>query len=216
MNAAIALSACCLVAVAGLLIAERRNKAPARAILKLGASTSFVLVAIVLGAPGSPYGRLLLAGLVLSWLGDALLLSRRSALFLGGLGAFLLAHLCFASAFFMAPFSVAAFGVALLLAVGLGATIARWLWPHLSARFKAPVGAYIVTIFVMAAAAAGFAAASAVWIALLGAVLFAASDISVARDRFVVKDFINKAWGWPVYFVAQLLLAWSVAAPAVR
>jgi YhhN family len=42
-------------------------------------------------------------------------------------------------------------------------------------------------------------------------VLFAASDIAVARERFVQQGFLNQLWGWPTYFVAQLVLAWTVA-----
>jgi len=39
---------------------------------------------------------------------------------------------------------------------------------------------------------------------------FAASDISVARDRFVAPAFINRAWGLPLYYVAQISFALSV------
>ncbi len=44
----------------------------------------------------------------------------------------------------------------------------------------------------------------------IGAVLFAASDLSVARQAFVAPALVNQAWGLPAYYVAQLLLAWSV------
>lgn len=44
----------------------------------------------------------------------------------------------------------------------------------------------------------------------LGAVAFAVSDISVARDRFVKRAIANKAWGLPLYYTAQLLFAMSV------
>ena len=44
-----------------------------------------------------------------------------------------------------------------------------------------------------------------------GAVLFAVSDISVARDQFVRPAFINRLWGLPLYYAAQLLLAGSVS-----
>ena len=46
----------------------------------------------------------------------------------------------------------------------------------------------------------------------VGAVMFTASDIAVVRDRFISKDFINRAWGLPLYYAAQLLIAWSIAA----
>jgi hypothetical protein len=42
-------------------------------------------------------------------------------------------------------------------------------------------------------------------------VSFYLSDLSVARDRFVVTEFNNKLWGWPLYFGAQLVLAATVA-----
>jgi uncharacterized membrane protein YhhN len=211
VTAAFAYSGLCAVAVAGLLLAERRGMPITRAALKLLASSAFVAVAVVLGAAASLYGRLLLAGLALSWLGDALLLSRQSRPFLAGLAAFLLAHVCFTVAFVVGAFSATACAIAFVVALAVGAAIARWLWPFLG-KFKAPVAAYLVTILAMCSAAAGFAAASSAWNVLLGAVLFAASDISVARDRFVAPGFVNKCWGWPLYFLAQLVLAWSVAA----
>ena len=40
---------------------------------------------------------------------------------------------------------------------------------------------------------------------------FALSDLSVARDRFVRPGFANAAWGLPLYFAAQLVIASSVA-----
>jgi hypothetical protein len=51
---------------------------------------------------------------------------------------------------------------------------------------------------------------------LAGAVLFALSDVFVARDRFVHSGFANRQWGLPLYFLAQLILAASVAAPGIQ
>lgn len=45
-----------------------------------------------------------------------------------------------------------------------------------------------------------------------GALAFTASDVSVARDRFVQHGFVNRAWGLPFYYAAQLLIA---ATPAM-
>lgn len=33
---------------------------------------------------------------------------------------------------------------------------------------------------------------------------------ALARDRFVARDFTNRAWGLPLYYAASLLLAMSV------
>ena len=45
----------------------------------------------------------------------------------------------------------------------------------------------------------------------LGAILFFLSDIAVARERFVARDFRNKLLGLPAYFAGQLLIAWTIA-----
>lgn len=197
--------------VAGLLLAERAGSPAGRVLLKLGASSGFVAVALALGATGSRYGQGVLAALLLGWLGDALLLSRQPRAFLGGLGAFLLSHLCFALAFLSGAASAGAMALAALVALAFGAGVLRWLGPHLTPAFRWPVRAYIAVILVMVVTAAGHATATGRWAVLAGALLFAASDLAVARDRFVQPGFVNKLWGWPTYFGAQLLLAWSVA-----
>jgi len=63
----------------------------------------------------------------------------------------------------------------------------------------------------MAMAVATYAAHGSL-VLMLGGLLFVLSDLAVARDRFVAPGFINRAWGLPTYFAAQLLLAASVAA----
>lgn len=201
----------CLLSVVGLVIAEARSSRIGKTVCKLLASTGFVLLAIALGATSSTYGLLVLVALVFSWLGDAFLLSRRSAFFLAGLLAFLLAHIVFAVAFAIASPTSQVLAPAFAVLAICGLVIMRWLWPHLSPTYRFAVGAYILAIVAMCALAVGLSTASGAWIYGVGALAFAASDLSVARDRFVVSSLVNKAWGLPVYYVAQLLLAWSVA-----
>lgn len=214
MDLPIVFSVACIAAVGVLLWVDRADSAVGRVIAKLSASTAFVLVALSLGALGSRYGQLILGALLLGWLGDALLLSRAPQAFMGGLAAFLLSHLLFAAAFVWAPgaLSMLSMAVAMAAAVAFGAVVLHWLLPHTPPAFKVPVLAYVVVILAMCIAAAGHAAASQRWAVLWGALLFAASDIAVARDRFVRPGAINRLWGWPIYFAAQLVLAWSVAA----
>ena len=207
---AIALTIGCLLAVSGLVAAESRNLSAARGLSKFAASTAFVLVALSLHAAASTYGQLVLLALVLSWIGDVFLLSRRSVLFLAGLGSFLLAHVAFSVAFATGALSTSAFLVGLILVSAIGVITLRWLWGRLDAPYKVAVAAYVVAIIAMCTMAIAHSAASQSWLAAVGAVAFAASDISVARDRFVVSAFLNKAWGLPVYYSAQLLLAWSI------
>jgi hypothetical protein len=40
--------------------------------------------------------------------------------------------------------------------------------------------------------------------------MFYLSDLAVARERFVSSTFWNRAWGVPLYFGAQLVLASTV------
>ena len=47
------------------------------------------------------------------------------------------------------------------------------------------------------------------WRIALGATAFFLSDIAVARNRFVAPGFTNRAWGLPLYYVGQVLLALS-------
>ncbi len=207
---AIAFTIGCLLAAFLLVVAEGRNLSAARAIAKVSASTAFVLVALSLHAAASTYGRLVLLALVLSWIGDLCLLSRRSVPFMSGLGSFLLAHVAFSVAFAAGSLSATAFVVGLIFASAFGVITLRWLWNRLAAPYKLAVTAYVVAIVAMCTMAIAHGAASQSWLAAVGALAFAASDISVARDRFVVSAFLNKAWGLPVYYCAQVLLAWSI------
>ena len=215
MLSPLALTVACLVFVLILLVVDHREWPLGRVIAKLSASTCFVGVAVVLGAHRSTYGQLILGALVLGWLGDALLLSPAPKAFMGGLAAFLLSHVLFATAFVSGAVSVQAMGVAVVMAGVFGAGVLRWLMPHAPKEFKGPVLAYVVVILAMCVTAAGHAFASQRWAVLVGALLFTASDLSVARDRFVKQGYVNRLWGWPTYFVAQLVLAWTVATASV-
>lgn len=212
ITAPILLTLACVACTVVLVLLPERAPLAARAAAKLGASSAFVGVALALGALQTLFGQCLLAGLVLGWIGDACLLSRRSGAFLAGLGAFLLAHAGYAIAFVAAAVAPGALAVALPLAAGVGVVVLRWLMPHVPEGFKGPVLAYVVVILAMCVAAAAHTFASGPARVLAGALLFAASDVAVARERFVAPSPLNRRWGLPTYYAGQLLLAWSVAA----
>jgi uncharacterized membrane protein YhhN len=197
-----ALAAC----VAALLVAEYRGSRAGVWLAKPAAAVCFVAAALAFGALDSSYGRVLLAGLVLSLCGDVLLIPHaRPRVFQAGVAAFGLAHVAYAVAFGL---RFASAGLALLCAVAAGLVlwrVFRWLRPHLPAAMVAPVYAYMAVISVMLVTAAG-AAPSSLWI-FVGAAMFYASDLAVARGRFVSSGFVNQAWGLPLYFAAQLVLA---------
>jgi uncharacterized membrane protein YhhN len=200
----------CAVFVSGLLLAEHRRAGVPRAVCKLCASSAFVVFAVSLGAATTTYGRLVLVALLLSWVGDALLLSSAERVFFGGLIAFLLAHVSYTVAFWVTGPSLLVSLPALLCVGAVGVITLRWLWPHLSAGDRPPVTAYILVIVVMCAAATGSSRAVGSLVPAVGAACFMASDVAVARDQFVVRSIANRRWGLPLYYFAQLLLAWTV------
>lgn len=200
----------CGLAVLTLLYAEYYQRRRLQAITKTLASLSFIGVALAAGALKTQPGALLFVGLVLSALGDVLLLSSRSRLFLGGMAAFGLAHLAYC-------LGILSIGLIPSGSLGLGIVLAAigcalpllWLWPRLG-PWRGPVAAYTVIIGAMVALAvgSGFAQQTPPLLAL-AAVAFAASDISVARDRLVAPSFRWRVWGLPLYYAAQLLFAFS-------
>jgi len=204
------LAIACIAATVALVWAEFRNWPNARRVFKTIASTAFVLVALRQGAVDSFYGRLILAGLVLSWVGDMLLLSARSRIFLLGIASFLLAHVAFSAAFSQLRIDTRALAVGLAAMTCAGAMVLRWLWPNLKSFYRGAVVAYVAAIVAMCSLAISVGAAPGAWPLVVGAMAFAASDISVARNRFVSPGFANKSWGLPLYYAAQLVIAFSV------
>lgn len=206
------------IALAGLLVAERLGARPGVWIAKPIASTGFVAAALAVGGlerarAGDPYAVWLLGGLVLSWWGDVLLIPReRVAVFRAGIVAFLLGHVAFAVAFASLGLATAGALVAAVVLAGPVALVLGWLRPHVPAELGAAVHAYVGVITAMVVCAAGAVARGGDPAMLLGAGLFYASDLAVARDRFVSPGFANAAWGLPLYYGAQLVLAGTLAA----
>jgi uncharacterized membrane protein YhhN len=198
------------VSLAALLLAEWRGVKGVEVVAKPLASLGFLLAAYSQGALGSGYGRAIFAGLCLSMVGDVLLMSQAKAMFLGGLGAFLLGHVAYATAFVVRGVGLSvSLAAAALLAIP-ASLVGRWLWPHTPSEMRGPVLGYIVVISAMVALALGTVSKLGGYTVLLGAVMFYASDLSVARDRFVKRGFLNRVWGLPLYYAAQLVLASTV------
>lgn len=196
--------------VAALLYAEASERPALARVAKPAASLGFCAAAIASADLARDYDRFVLAALALSMVGDVLLLSRASWAFLGGLGAFLLGHVAFTAAFFahgVAPFVV---GLALVAFGLVAALVWRWLSPWVPGHMRAPVIAYVVVITAMVSLAAGATAAGGSPRMLAGAFAFYLSDLSVARDRFVREALVNRLWGLPLYYAAQLCLAATI------
>ncbi len=226
----IALAIVSAAACALLVYAEYRYLARVRVAAKIVASLAFLGVGLI-ARPGGAYGDWIVAGLALGVVGDIALLGDSKRAFLVGLTAFLLGHVAYvvACAAVESPqywLADAWFAAALPVAVGAIALVK--LWPRLGS-LRVPVIAYVIVIVTMvigALAVRGELEHIDPMLAMLrrhrlsfeardrlavGAVLFFASDLAVARDKFVAKTFANKAWGLPAYYAAQLCIAWSIA-----
>jgi uncharacterized membrane protein YhhN len=206
----------CLIACAALIYAESSGHQRLRIASKLTASTAFVTLALPALGMG-PFQSWMVVGLIFGAIGDIALLGRSGRAFLGGLSAFLAGHLAYVIA--LAQLESPAYWIIYagqigLIAIAGGGIALSWLWQHLGV-FKAPVVLYVAAIVAMVVGAfavqstGGLPAPERDYLAI-GAALFFLSDLAVARDKFIVREFKNKAWGLPAYYGAQLLIASAI------
>ncbi len=156
------------------------------------------------------YRWLVVMGLVSSMAGDVLLLSDER--FVPGLTSFLVAHLFYVAAF--APDGGLVWWPLLLLG-GAALLLLRVLWPHLGG-LRGPVLGYVSVITVMAWQAVVRHTAPSTpqpsgLLAAVGAVVFMSSDGTLSFDRFARRFAGAHAVVMVTYYVAQLLIASSVA-----
>ena len=173
---------------------------------KIAASSSFLAIGL-LNAGTSLYGVVIAAALALSWIGDVVLVWRSNAALLAGIGAFLFAHLAYAAAFATRTLEAEYFGIAFLIWNVVVVLLIRWLWKYLAGANRFAVLIYMAAITVMVS----LASATMSPLICIAAAMFAISDISVARDRFVERSVANKVWGIPLYYLAQVMFATSPA-----
>ena len=204
----------CAAAVIGLLVAEYRGSQSGVWLTKPVASAAFIWLGLVAGSLDSTYGRLVMLGLVLCLAGDVLLIPReRPEVFRAGVFAFLLGHVAFSAAFLTRPLGAAGLVVGGVALAAVIVAVLRWLGRSLPADMVLPVRTYMAVIGVMSTLACGVTAAGGPLAVAIGALAFTASDVSVARDRFVKHEYANRAWGLPLYYAAQLLIAMTPAMP---
>ncbi|WP_109561885.1 lysoplasmalogenase [Mycolicibacillus trivialis] len=170
------------------------------------AAMALLLAAAAATHPRARERRWLLAALLFCAAGDGLLaIPWWPPSFVGGLGAFLLGHLCYLVVLvpLAAPSRPRLAAAALLAAASTALLIA--FWPHLGADgLTVPVTVYVAVLAAMAIAAV-LAGLPTLWTAA-GAVLFTVSDSMIGIDRFLLGSEALALPVWWCYAAAQLAI----------
>ncbi len=202
------------VLLVGLLIAEKKESLKGKLMTKPLASLGFIMLAMVQSHPVPIYYYWILAGLVFCLGGDVFLALPQKPMFLVGLISFLLGHVLYVFGF-LALVSISAWiQVETLIIICISTAVFIWLKPHLGSMLV-PVVVYVIVISLMLIGAMAVFNSSTIApggrnLVMVGAVLFYLSDLSVARNRFVKKEYVNRLVGLPLYYTGQYLLALSV------
>lgn len=178
----------------------------------LATSLLIVLALVQPTAPSVRYRRAVAVGLVFSLGGDVLLMLPLN-LFVYGLASFLVAHVFYLIAFT----SDVRFGrrwTPFVVVACVAFAVLSALWPRLPPALEIPVACYVLLLGSMAAQAVARGLALGTRPAALaatGAVLFLASDAMLSIARFHTAFYGARAWVLGTYFLAQILIALSVA-----
>ena len=188
----------------GLVLSHAPNLR--RTIVKTLSIGILAVLAFHLGGPMA-----LILALGFSALGDAFLAYEGDKNFLGGLASFLIAHVFYVILFINQPSEILVLQPLRLAAIVamlafLGFMLVRLLPKVGSLKF--PVLAYMLVITVMGVSAMGMDKP----LAILGAVMFIASDAILATEKFLMApDHPQRATSsiaiWALYYIGQLLIA---------
>ena len=170
------------------------------------AATSVLLSVAALTHPVVRERRWLVAALLFSAAGDFLLaMPWWEPSFVLGLGAFLLAHLCFLAALFPLARRTRPRVAAAAVTVAACVALLVWFWPKLIADGMAvPVTLYIAVLGAMVCTAL-MARLPTPWTAL-GAMCFAVSDGMIGISKFVLGNETLAVPIWWAYATSLLLI----------
>jgi uncharacterized membrane protein YhhN len=155
-------------------------------------------------------------GILLSLVGDVLLMISLDKLFLAGLAAFLLAHMAYVIGFNIPLPVFSAWGIILAVMVGLGGTrVIRRILDSLAAkgqyRMRMPIIVYSAVVSLMLLSAMmklmdfTWGAGASVLVSL-GAFLFYISDIILAWNKFVSPIQNGRIYNIAAYHLGQIAL----------
>lgn len=174
----------------------------------------FYLTAIE-GQHNTP-SKFIIGALVFSWFGDLLLMlqGQFEGLFIFGLGAFLIAHVCYIFGFRKAKFDKTKetnrsfVHARLVFLIFIGGTLIYMLYPSLG-EMLVPVMAYTFVIISMAIAALfrrGWTVDKSFILVYSGALLFIMSDAMIAIDKFMNPIVHARIVIMATYIAAQFLI----------
>jgi uncharacterized membrane protein YhhN len=178
-------------------LAVRRRLKPVEYLCKPAVMVVLVAIAARVHEHGHHRRPWFVAALALSLLGDVFLMLPRDR-FVPGLASFLLAHVAYIVGLWVEGVSTARLLAGVEFVVLVGALVAPRIVRATPAKLRGPVLAYMVVISVMVASAVG----TGNWLAMVGALLFYASDATIAWNRFVA----GKPWA-PVFIMVTYHLA---------
>jgi uncharacterized membrane protein YhhN len=189
---------------------NRKGLIPTKTVL----SSLFVLAILIQAHPISRYYHFLLVGLVFCLGGDIFFAFPQKKMFLFGLVSFLLGQVFYIFGFFYVAQISQWTWVGLLTVIVISVWVYFWLRPHLGSM-KVPASLYIIAITIMVSGSWSVLGdynltQSGRIMVFAGALSFYFSDVFVARDRFLKKEFLNRLIGLPMYYTGQFLLAFSV------
>jgi len=202
------------ILLAGLLHFENKDNRKGLLPTKTVLSSLFILAVLVQAHPICWYYRFLLVGLVFCLGGDIFLALPRKKMFLFGLVSFLLGHVFYIFGLVYAARTSQWTWVGMLTVFVISWWVYFWLRPHLGSM-RTPVLLYVIVISIMLSAAwsvlgdSNLAQSGRITV-FAGALSIYLSDVLVARDRFLKKEFLNRLIGLPLYYTGQFLLAFSV------
>jgi uncharacterized membrane protein YhhN len=136
--------------------------------------------------------------------GDILLDLPYANLFIFGLVAFLVAHLFYTVLFFRYAKSPDGFGKVMMAGLVLFAGVMIWIFRGIAPALYGPVVLYIVVIITMSIGALLVPAEN--HLLFWGALLFIASDVVLALNKFLVAIPYGRVINISLYFIAQFII----------
>jgi uncharacterized membrane protein YhhN len=189
---------------------NRRGVLPTKILLSL----LFILALLAQPHPIPRYYHLLLGGLTLCLGGDVFLAMPQKKMFLLGLVSFLLGHIFYVFAFYSVAHISLWTWVGSLVVLAISSWVYLWLRPNLGSM-NVPVLLYVIVITIMVSGAWSVLGNAILPVpgrimVFIGALSFYFSDLFVARERFLKREFLNRSIGLPLYYAGQFLIAFSV------